>query len=546
MRKNLGLILCQLILIISIFAVYFPVTKTFYQQDEWASIGAVLVDGSKFIFQNTYGLTSFILGQGRILSNLFNYILFSSHPFNLLYVSLFGIFWHALNSVLVFFLARKFIKSLPASLLASLFFAFNSVAQQAVIWPSTAVNTLPSTTLIILSIFTFLKYLGERGKWLGLTFLLLYVSLFFKESGVYLFLFYPVFSAFYLKLNLKEFFKSFWLFILFITLAVVARLWQFGNISSSMNLFVTGSAPDFLANILLRLIYYPLTSFSLTFLPAQTMLELAKTVTKLYYSFIPGSVSDLVAQSAVLDGIAILSTFTLIIFFITYFKGGSEKKLVLLLLGIFIFSFLPYAIIIKSFAYLESRYYYLASVPAAILLGMLWQRFFSLRKAVAIFSVFVFAFFLMWHISTISSELRHQIVLAAQRRGILNEISTVKPSLDPKTVFYFTGNRSYYTDSGNNLPLQQGLGYTLAVWYYGRNRSYTYLSPLIGNQFLWDLGSQGYQENQGNGFGYYWQVDELKKQIKLGKFNKENVVGFYYDSDKMLLRDITRDVRGQL
>lgn len=549
MFKNLmikGAILFPIFLFLAVFVVFWPITKSFYQQDEWASLGSALVYGPKFIWQSTSGPVQFLLGQGRVLSNVFNYLLFSGHPFNLIYVFLFGIIWHALNTVLVFFLARKFIKSFPAVVLASVFFAFNSVAQQAVIWPSTIVNTLPSTTLVILSIFSFMKYLEGKSKWLSAAFLFLYASLFFKESGVCLFLLFPIFGDFYLKLTFQKFLKSFWLFILFITLTVVARLWQFGNISSAMNLFVTGSTPNYLFNIFLRLIYYPLTSLSLTYLPAQSMLALAKIITRLYYSFIPANIVDLVAQSVVLDGMAIFFSLSLVILFITCFKGNNEKKHFFLLLGIFIFSFLPYAIITKNFAYLESRYYYLASVPAAILLGMFWQKLFSFKKGIVVLSIFVFVVFLKWHITSISGELSRQLILANQRKAILDEVTKVRPSLDDKTVFYFTGGRNYYIDEGNNLPLQQGLGYTLAVWYYGKNRAYSNLQPLIKDQFLWDLGSQGYREVYGKGFGCFWQIADLKKEIKAGRFKKEDVFGFDYDSNKMVLKNITQEVRGLL
>ena len=74
-----GFILTSLILIL--FA-YSLLTKSFYQQDEWMTIGVAKADGI-FSFIKTYSLPQMLSGQGRILALPLTYIFFNLFAFKI-------------------------------------------------------------------------------------------------------------------------------------------------------------------------------------------------------------------------------------------------------------------------------------------------------------------------------------------------------------------------------------------------------------------------------------------------------------------------------
>lgn len=513
--------------------VYWDSNKAFYQQDEWSTIGLIYAHGRDFLFINTKSIFNLLLGQGRVFSNLLSYFLIGKFPFDIAYISLFGIVLHAVNTVLVFFLARKIIKNDISSLLASLFFGLNSVHSQAVAWPAAIVNTLPATTFIILSVFCYLDYLNRNKRdCLLLTFLFLYLSLHFKETGLYLFLLFPASSLLFKRYSLKKFVRNYWLFIIFGFLTISSWLIQFKSVPTEKDLFLTGSSPNFLITLVTRSILYPLTSFSLVFVPQGAALDFVKRITSFYYPFIPSEVFNLVAQTTVLDSLAIFASLFLLLVILFLFKDEkkSRRSSMFFLLAFTALSYLPYVGIAKSYSYLESRYYYLASIGAGILLGFLLSKFLSWSKKNYIKSLILFPFviYIFFHTGFARKDLSELVANGEVRKVLLEEIFSIKPKLsEGKSVFYITGDRNFYVSEGNSLPFQQGTGYTLMVWYYSKNPQ---LKPLIKEEYLWDLGSQGYKEVDGFGFGYFWDKDNLEDVIQKEKIKPAEVTVLYYDS----------------
>ena len=69
MNKKL-IFIVNILLTIPIVIIYWGITKTFFQQDEWLGYGLYLAKGSGMILQSTGGILGIVLGQGRILTNL--------------------------------------------------------------------------------------------------------------------------------------------------------------------------------------------------------------------------------------------------------------------------------------------------------------------------------------------------------------------------------------------------------------------------------------------------------------------------------------------
>ena len=114
--------IASILLVFVIIIVYWGIAKTFYQQDEWLGYGLYLANGPKMILQNSGGILGVIFGQGRILTNLLYFLFYKYFPLNVLPIAVFAITFHIVNTLIVFFLAKKLFKKTLPAFLGSLFF----------------------------------------------------------------------------------------------------------------------------------------------------------------------------------------------------------------------------------------------------------------------------------------------------------------------------------------------------------------------------------------------------------------------------------------
>lgn len=528
--KTLGPIL--LILTVTGY-LYKDLIYSFYQQEEWMALGNIMVKGKSYIFQNTPNPISLILGQGRLFSSFLVYFLIGKFPFNTVPQNLFSIFFHLINVVLVFLLAKYLTKKTFSSILATLFFGANAVSSGAVTWA--AVGTLPATTLILISLFLFLKSLQSdqksKGKWALGAFLVCYTSLFFKEIGMFLLLLYPVAFLIFSNSSLHKSIKP-WQLIAFGTVTLVA-LWKILELQSSSStnaLFLTGKNMYFLPTLVVRSVLYPLTSFALMLIPPESFLNFARLLTNIYYPFFPESQFILIAQTVVLDLLAVTlssAMFMLLLVFVKKFSS-QERKTVIFLVIFTVSSFLPYIIISKSFSYLESRYYYVGVVGLSLLASSLLAKV-EERFKKSFYFVSIGAILLIFsHSMVVKNDLSKLANISSERKIFLNQLSSLKPSLNSsKNIFLLNGSQDFYIP-GNKVPFQQGVGYTLMVWYYN---SGNIPKDLIKERAFFEIGSQGYKETGEKGFGYFSDAVALKEFLKeRGKDQNITITGLYYDA----------------
>lgn len=544
--NRINQVLPYLSLSLIIIIVFFGLTGTFYQQDEWYGLGDILALGSQSIFSHT-SLIGIILGQGRIFGDLIIYFLIGKFPFNILPIALFAITFHTLNTLLTFVLIKKITKKVIPAFLGALFFGLNAVSAGAVTWAASGSGTLPATTLIIISILSYLKLLETRKKkWVFLSLISLYFSLYFKEIGIFLFLLYPLYHLLFHRTKIKE---VFWInlpFVLFFLVNLFFVISEYKSIPVQKDLFLTGSSNSFFLTLIVRAIMYPLTSFSLIFIPSEIMFYIAKRITWVYYPFFPSSLYDLVAQSAMIDIIAVIFSLGLIFLLFVLSKKFEKpiRNLVIFFVGFIILGFIPYIIIGKSNAYLENRYYYLAALGWGSLLGIILSQVTKFLR-VKIVLVVGIVLLLITHTSFVKKEIKKQENLAAERLAILNQIIKLKPEIKQKSAFYLTGNRNFYISEGNSAPFQQGTGYTLLVWYYTKKAAPLDLISLIKTQEFWGIGEQGYKKVGQVEYGYFWEIKKLSDLVKNGQVNPEDVMAFYYDSNTKTIKDITSEVKSK-
>lgn len=529
------------VLTLLVFGLFWQLTKTFYQQDEWLALGNILTYGQDYFFLSTPDLLQMLLGEGRIASRGISYFLLGGFPFNTVPLLLFAIVLHIVNAILVYHLANKFFKNLTYSLFAASFFVVNSVAYQAVTWSAAAIGTLPATTLILLSFFAYFKAIGGYDfartvllgrRWIVVTASLIYISVHFKEIGIFLFVFLPLAAFLFKKYSFYSFTKTFWMFILPFLLIVAYRVIELRLRTTPSNLYITGLNENFFLTTFIRMIIYPLTSFSLMFIPGGYFLEFAREVLRDNYSFFSNSPNNiLIAQTVVLDLLAVILTSILLLLFFIFLQKEklADKKIVIFWLAFSFISFMPYVVLSKDFSYLESRYYYLPVAGAAFLLAWLLKRFWETLGPRIFFGMAVplVILYIFFHANVVRGAIGEQVVLSDLRRNFMAQLKTEVPSLDKeKNAFYITGDQNYWAD-GNKIPFQQGSGYTLMVLYYDSGKI---PKEFLKEGFLFDIGSQGYKESEELGFGYFWDKEELDKTVRLYNLPSESIIGLKYDS----------------
>ncbi|MBI2268228.1 MAG: glycosyltransferase family 39 protein [Candidatus Blackburnbacteria bacterium] len=515
--------------------VFKDLPQTFYQQDEWNGLGLALAEGSRSILNGVQSVISIFLGKGRLISNGIFYLFLYGFPFQNSQMAIFAIFLHLIATSLVYFLVNRFLKNSTISFLGALFFAVNSVSHGAVTWPFVATSAVGSSIFVLLATLFFFRYIDTtKTKWLFLAGLLLYLSLWFKETGLYMFIFLPFATLIFKKYEPLIFLKKFWLFLLPFLLIVGYRVLELRLRITGSNLYITGNNDNFFLTLIIRAILYPLTSFSLMFVPGNHFIEFAREVVHDNYPFFAGAPNFvLIAQSAILDILAVVLTgFIIFVIFLFLRKEKSENiNIVIFWLAFSLFSFIPYIVLAKDFSYLESRYYYVSVAGGSFLLAWLLQRLRQIIGKVG-FLVFVaplYVFFLWWHVNTVRAAISEQVVLSNIRNNFIIQLREQLPTLNAKkNIFYVTSDKNYWADT-NMLPFQQGSGYTLMVLYYYSGKI---PSEFLKNGYLFEIGSQGYKESGDLGFGFFWNKEELTKAMETHKLPENSIIYLSYNSKK--------------
>lgn len=542
-----------LLLLLAIVVAYWGLWDTFYQQDEWIAVGYAMGNGWDFFYRHHW--FQILAGTGRILSSIISVTIFSVFPFEIWPFSVFALVFHFANSVLVYLISYKFTKSHFISGIAGLFFSVSSIGDQAILWAGAATNVLPSTFLIFLSIFTYGEYMEQRKKYLLLlSFTSAVTAYYFRENSLFLFVFLPVLYFLWerkieVKKRILHAVRLHAPLLGFLTVILVLRILDLQS-RYYVGHFVTNS--EFVKEKLaLHMILYPLSSLSQMFVHSMQMFSWANLFERIYYPYLSATVpSPAVYEFVITDMFSfVLSLLLLFTLFHLYRHYKQHRIPVLFSLSFIFLSLLPYAMLEKPNAYLESRYYYTSILGGGLLFGILLQggRAYLVRisgkQSIAAFIVLVFAllYFFQQYL-WIRKDLDLQIMLGKQRKDFLTSLQLLYPNLHDKTVFYFTGSQDYYIP-GNKIPFQLGPGYTFMTWYFDSGKI---PEKFIREEFLSDLASQGYIEEQGAGFGYYRDFDKLLQDV--GEYNiaKSDIVSFYYDGTKKKLVDISVEVRREI
>ena len=377
------------------------------------------------------------------------------------------------------------------------------------------------------------------------------VSLYFKGVGIFLFIFLPLLNMIYKNnsfsiKNTKNIISQNSPFFIFGFIILFVRLGQVLFQTQHVAGFTNGAGnTSYFQTIFLHVVLYPLTSLFQIFVPPLDLYSITPVITKMQYKFLIGSpVVDLVAQSIVADMIAILGSIVMLGalgIFVYKLKDKITTRNIIFTLLFFFLSFLPYVVLDRDSSYLSSRYFYVGALAAGILFGYFVYFLINLNKYFK-WVVFALVFLFLFHHGTIiRDDINYQVRLGNERQTVLKGIKELKPTLNNRTIFYVTSDKEYYGPITN--PFQNGLGYVLEVWYYdGNNIPKEFLSE----NFLWDLGSEGYKSKGDKGFGYFQDIDKMVAAINKNKLNSDIVNAYFIKSKEQEVVDITKETRERI
>ncbi|MEK7450818.1 MAG: hypothetical protein AAB662_02675 [Patescibacteria group bacterium] len=538
------LIIFSVILFAIILVAYHQLFQIFYQQDEWMALGHIMTQTFPEYFKQFSG-TALLGGGGRPLSVPLQYFLFGNFPFQAAPFVVFALAFHFLNSLLVFLLAKKITRNFLIASVSAIFFATSSVSHQAVSWIGASPTTLPSAFFVLVSLLSYFHFLEKNGqKYFYASLFLALVSFFFKESSIIIFILLPITYIIYKKVTVLDSFRKHALIVSYLSIAVLSRVYDLFFVNRGLtSTFVTRNS-DPLVRILFHALLYPLESLSQVIIFPGLMWKISSFFLSISFPSILHSPSGvLVAEKIGAEIISIVfSSIILVSLFLVFRNDKKNGKAIAFSLLFFFLSFLPYIFLERGNAYLDSRYFYLGVAPAAIIFSTIINLiknklgrnyFFPIAFSLLIF-FFAQAMF-------INSELSFQADVSRERKNFLISLEKLYPSVPANPVFYITGNRDFYV-SDHKIPFQQGMGYTLMVWYYKTG----IIPKEFMNSFLWDIKEEGYREKENKGFGYYWNLNHLSADFKKNGLNKNQVIALFYDADKEKLVDITKSVREEL
>lgn len=554
---------------------FYRLPQTFFQQDEWREFGKFAIleqnlgEGMRLVFLKTF--TEHLIPGDFILWYL-QYRLFHLNfpPYALLSLGL-----HFLNSLLVYYLVLIISRKKSLSLVVGLLFITNSIAHQATTWISTSISTQGAVFFSLISIIMFFNYLKSKQQKTALFLLALLfflISLSFRESSIFLFIFFPIF--WFLFSSEKTFSKLrkilLTLFFVFFLYFLIRGIFLFININIENQIVEIASTAQIQPSIstyIYRILILPFKVLPQSMFTTTFLMDLSNNLVLTAYPHwlvaSGGVANPYIVESVGFDYISFVLSIFILLFAFFIFKLLKEArdqngiKLLKFSLIFIIASFLPYIFLPGRSGFIsisEPRYLYFSGIGVSIFLGLgiltisPWlAKKLKLKQPLLIASLFVF-FFLFLHINKIWKDIKALEERSVIRKNILEKIIFSHPTLPSKVVFYTESDTAYYglPDEEKILPFQSGFGRTLLVWYYGRGEKIP--ACFFKNEWLYYIPNkdQDYKECEGRGLGYFRKLDTLKKALSENNLLPENVIAFSWDSKNNKFLEITENVRTRL
>lgn len=551
LRKYFLKLLMHLFFWVAIFAsvyfAYWGLQNSYFQQDEWyifSDYNFLLSIKGMSVFIGNFLVNS--LPHFAPLSLIFKMSLYRLFEFDAVPYFFVSIFIHFLVSSSVYLLIVKLTRKRFSALTGALFFAVNSSHHEAVTWIGTFEGTQFTVLFGSLSLFTSLIYLERRKRrFLFISLGLLLIALLFKETAL---TFFPILICILLwskpkNVKIAE------------ILSVISVLMFYLFLRFSYLFFGVQAIPDQgihnQGNFSLIFIYNFLTSpikiFAQILIPNEILIHLTNLVGPFLKTFFLWEQGPWVASNAFGYDFATIILGSFVVFSIFKFgKSVSNKLPIYLGMSIVLFTIFPLLILNRYLTYLDSRYFYPATLGFSLILCSLVIRATSTKnKTIIGLGLLALVLVLSIHLLSLKETVNSLAKLGQMRKSIINYIVNSHPALPSKTIFYTESDSTFYglTENEKIMPFQSGFGQLLLVRY---NPIEHFATDFFSNRFLWDITDQGYKEIESRGFGYFRDFDPLVRTMNDFGLDKASVIAYRYDSEKKSVEDITQEVQGRI
>ncbi|MCL5434770.1 MAG: hypothetical protein M1405_00035 [Patescibacteria group bacterium] len=573
MKKNL-------LIFLLLFGVAYFFTNgflnTFFQQDEWNGFGLV----TYLSHQPIWAWFNMLTGQHLVPFTSSSWLVFYRiFGFEAGYYALTSLLLHTFAAFLVYYFIKSLSKDTVVSLLTALLFITNSRASLAFIHLAVFSNTIPCLILIIL----FFLYLGKiiqkkiyGKKDAGILAALFLTAVFFREDAFILIPLLPIYIFIYNRKALVK--QNLPFFSIFYAFAVTFFIFRF--VMQLVNpIALNVSNKSYLTTYLYNAITFPVK------LVIQNLFEGYYTIQMFIYQhsqlLYPVQLSAEVINTIYLDLVflAIFNVVAVVSFIV--FRGIKDKsvwKNIYFFIAWILIDALLLASVGRRMNLIEGRYLYLSSVAVLFILSVILVKVYRSGSPHLILGVFKKMLVIIVIIGfLISSYLRMQKDIKTfetqgqVRKQILSGIMKVHPAIPKNTIFFVKCKDECYRNSefgvSNSLvlPFSSGPGWIIML-YYSRQNEKAYApfftrfegetelwdwkvgryTKVKNQDFLWDMGAQGYRKIGDYSFGYFVSEDFLRETIKKNNLNKNIVIGLEYDEKNFKIEDISNRIRNEL
>ncbi len=546
-----------IIIVVFVLLGYWSMLSGFFQQDEWLAFAYnhVLSEGGIIsILKEAFGPS---VGHYQPFNILAINVLTKSFGLNYPSYAIVSLLLHLTCVLLLFYLAKIIFRDQIMAFFVALLFGISAVNYQATSWVLADTSIHFSTILALLSlIMAFLFINTQHEKYYYLSLAALVLSLFFKEITLPLFLILPLTLAiFKSKLLMKKKRLILLTFLLCFCYLLIRWLMIFLPQSYTNDVLVTDvvvTSQQPLVFIIYNFVTFPIQAIAQSIVPVKLLLDWSYSIGQVLPDSLAGGMGSLelglFAEHKIFNFLTFgISACLVVLSIITWFKSRKTDlskliiwSLIFVALNSPIFALSPERV--GKVYILDSRNLYLISIGSSFLIVALLQRILSVRRRLfyLVISLIIGVNMLM-----LSSSINDLAMVGKIRLGILNQISSDNKQLSPKVIFYTESDKSFYglPPDVRILPFQSGLGQTLLVWYYPKEE---FPLEFFQNRYLWAIDSQGYQESNGRGFGYFYNFGDLKNYLIKHRLPDDLVVAYSFRARDSRLTNITTQVRDRL
>jgi len=533
----------------------------FFQQDEWGGFGKIIALSQRPFWE-------WLVVPGKVhfapLGHLTWFFLYKLFGFQAQYYVFMQLSLHIATSFLVYVFVNKLTRSWGVGILAALFFATNTHANQAFIHLATFPTII--VTLFIVLFFAYSTYARDykyfSRKDLLISLVIFFASVFFKEDGLII----PPLFLIYLFLFDRQKFnkKNLWFFLTFFGAIVFFGLFrllsQFANPSA-----LVGSGSNFLHAYIYNAFTLPVKFI------VQNIVEGGNLFLFLWkhngFIYENDAVNFLNSYPLFMDFIFLIILNLLVVAIIylkhNFIKIKEIKKYIYFAISLIILDALLVSAVGRQMYILESRYLYLSGIAVFMILSFILVKTYQSKiensilefiKKTAI--LIIMLVILVTSYVGIQSTIKEIVFYGNARKEILKSLLVLHPTIPKDTIFYVKCKTECYRNGEFNvsdkfvLPFTLGSGWVILTQYAQGNEDVyaRFFSEKVGDNrpFLGDIGSQGYKKFGDYGFGYFYDINFLKQVIEKQNLSTEIVIGLEYNEENFTINDITPEIRDEL